>query len=98
MADTQGPMKRVTDVVPLCLGNLVEVLLKEGQHIYYSKVKFIDFRHGFLWIRHGALTERSLLDVSECEIWWRPFEAPSIVRCAVPGHSAGTSKAASCVA
>jgi hypothetical protein len=48
MADTQGPMKRVTDAVPLCLGNLVEVLLKEGQRIYYSEVKFIDFRHGFL--------------------------------------------------
>ena len=73
MSDTQGSMMRVTDVVSLCLGDFVEVHLKDGQLIYCGEVDVVDFQHGFLWIRHGALKERKLLDASEYEIWWRPI-------------------------
>lgn len=73
MSDTQESMKRVTDVVSLCLGDFVQARLKDGQLIYYGEVESVDFRHGFLWIRHSALKERKLLDASEYEIWWRPI-------------------------
>lgn len=73
MSDTPEPMKRITDVVSLCLGDFVQARLQGGQTIYYGEVESVDFRHGFLWIRHGALKERKLLDASEYEIWWRPI-------------------------
>lgn len=73
MSDAQESMKRVTDVVSLCLGDFVQARLQDGRTIYDGEVESVDFQHGFLWIRHGALKERKLLDVSEYEMWWRPI-------------------------
>jgi hypothetical protein len=62
-------------------GDVVEVHHRNGQLIYHGEVETVDLSQRVLWILHGALKERKLIDASEYQV--RP--------CPPAGHAVSPS-------
>ncbi|MHC5560820.1 hypothetical protein [Kocuria sp. U4B] len=57
-----------TDLADLRAGDAVEAHQLHGPRIYRGEVETTAPAQGILWIRHGALQERKLLDAAEYHI------------------------------
>lgn len=57
-----------TSLTSLHTGDPVEVHHRNGQLIYHGEVETVDPSQRVLWILHGALKERKLIDASEHRI------------------------------
>ena len=67
-----------TDLTSLRTGDVVEVYQRHGRLCYYGEIDTVDPTHGVLWLLHGALKERKLIEASEYQIYRRPPTAPEM--------------------
>lgn len=64
-----NPMRvALTELTSLRTGDIVEATPLGGRLTYHGEVDTVVPAHGVLWILHGALKERKLLDASEYQI------------------------------
>ncbi len=60
--------RKVTALDHLRIGDLVEARQLRGSSLYRGEVDIVVPEQGILWILHGSLKERILLDASEYEL------------------------------
>lgn len=71
MPETLAERTKVHDLSHLRPGDIVQVRLPGTRVIYEGEVEIVVPQHGILWMRHGALHERRLINTDEYDIFTR---------------------------
>lgn len=67
-----------TSLTTLHTRDTLEAYQHDGQLSYHGEGDTVDPSHGVLWILHGALRERKLIDATEHQIHRRSPAAPAV--------------------